>query len=84
MGKIFKIEIWERNKLDSVEAIAYLVKNGKNNMSAYQERLTEIEIEKVSAYVLEEAKNAWHYEGMMSKVKSFWDSLFNQDISRKN
>ncbi|NEQ41107.1 MAG: c-type cytochrome [Okeania sp. SIO3I5] len=83
-GKNLKIETLERNKLDSVEAIAYLVKNGKNNMSAYQERLTEIEIEKVSAYVLEEAKNAWHSEGMMSKVKSFWDSLFNQDISRKN
>ncbi|WP_293063224.1 hypothetical protein [Okeania sp. SIO2B3] len=31
-GKNFKIETLERNKLDSVEAIAYLVKNGKNNM----------------------------------------------------
>ncbi|MGD1701996.1 COR domain-containing protein [Dapis sp. BLCC M229] len=31
----------ERNKLDSVETIAYLVQNGKNNMYAYQERLTE-------------------------------------------
>ena len=61
--------------MDSVEAIAYLVKNGKNNMSAYQERLTETEIEKVSAYVLEEAKNDWPYEGMMSKVKSFWDKI---------
>ena len=83
MGKIFKIEVLERNKLDFVEAIAYLVKNGKNNMSAYQERLTEIEIEKVSAYVLFEAKNDWHSEGMMSKVKSFWESFFNQDIEEK-
>ena len=40
-GKNLKIETLERNKLDSVEAIAYLVKNGKNNMSAYEERLTE-------------------------------------------
>ncbi|WP_293143424.1 hypothetical protein [Okeania sp. SIO3I5] len=64
MGKIFKIEIWERNKLDSVEAIAYLVKNGKNNMSAYQERLTETEIKIVSGYVLESAKNDWHSEGI--------------------
>ncbi|WP_293140300.1 hypothetical protein [Okeania sp. SIO3I5] len=83
MGKIFKIEIWERNKLDSVEAIAYLVKNGKNNMSAYEEGLTEMEIEVVSGYVLEEAKNDWHSEGMISKVKSFWDSFFNQDIEEK-
>ncbi|NEQ39706.1 MAG: hypothetical protein F6K40_27020 [Okeania sp. SIO3I5] len=73
----------ERNKLGFVEAIAYLVKNGKNNMSVYQERLTEMEIEKVSGYVLFKAKNDWHYEGMMSKVKSFWDSLFNQDIEEK-
>ncbi|MDJ0515052.1 MAG: c-type cytochrome [Trichodesmium sp. MO_231.B1] len=83
-GKNLKIETLERNKLDSVEAIAYLVKNGKNNMSAYEERLTETEIETVSGYVLEEAKNNWHSEGIMSKVKTFWDGLFNQDISRKN
>ena len=82
--KNLKIEILARNKLDSLEAIAYLVKNGKNNMSADQERLTEREIKIVSGYVLESAKNDWHSEGMMSKVKSFWDSLFNQDISRKN
>ncbi len=83
-GKNLKIETLERNKLDSVEAIAYLVKNGKNNMSAYQERLTETEIETVSGYVLKEAKNNWHSEGIMSKVKTFWDGLFNPDISRKN
>nr|WP_293103836.1 hypothetical protein [Okeania sp. SIO2F4] len=83
-GKNLKIETLERNKLDSVEAIAYLVQNGKNNMSAYEERLTETEIETVSGYVLEEAKNNWHSEGIMSKVKTFWDGLFNQDISRKN
>ncbi|MDY7008028.1 MAG: hypothetical protein SWX82_29865 [Cyanobacteriota bacterium] len=35
----------------------------KNNMSAYQDRLTKTEIETVSAYVLEEAKNGWHSEG---------------------
>ena len=83
-GKNLKIETLERNKLDSVEAIAYLVKNGKNNMSAYKERLTETEIKIVSSYVLEEAKNDWYSEGVMSKVKSFWDSLFNQSLSRKS
>ena len=58
--KNLKIGTLKRNKLDSVEAIAYLVKNGKNNMSAYQDRLTPAEIETVSAYVLEQAENAWH------------------------
>ncbi|MEB3341792.1 c-type cytochrome [Okeania sp.] len=76
-GKNLKIETLQRNNLDSVEAIAYLVRYGKNNMSAYQDRLTEMEIEVVSAYVLEEAKNSWHSEGMMSKVKGFWGDFFN-------
>ncbi|MGD1808486.1 cytochrome c6 PetJ [Dapis sp. BLCC M126] len=58
-GKNLKIKTLKRNKLDSLEAIAYLVKNGKNNMSAYQERLTPAEIETVSAYVLQQAENGW-------------------------
>ena len=49
--KNLKIRTLKRNKLDSVEAIAYLVKNGKNNISAYKERLAETEIEIVSGYV---------------------------------
>jgi len=43
-GKFFKIEVLERSKLDFVEAIAYLVQNDKNNMSAYQDGLIETEI----------------------------------------
>ncbi|NES76248.1 MULTISPECIES: cytochrome c6 PetJ [Okeania] len=58
--KNLKIRTLKRNKLDSVEAIAYLVKNGKNNMSAYKDRLTETEIETVSDYVLKQAENGWH------------------------
>ena len=58
-GKNLKIEILERNKLDSVEAIAYLVQNGKNNMSAYEYRLTGTEIEIVFGYVLKQEKNGW-------------------------
>ena len=57
--KNLKIRTLKRNKLDSVEAIAYLVKNGKNNMSAYKDRLTETEIESVSDYVLKQAENRW-------------------------
>ena len=57
--KNLKIRTLKKNKLDSVEAIAYLVKNGKNNMSAYKDRLTETEIETVSGYVLKQAENGW-------------------------
>jgi len=53
-------------------------------MSTYQERLTEAEIEIVSGYVLKQAKNGWHSEGVMSKVRSFWDNIFNQSLSRKS
>ncbi len=67
-----------------MEAIAYLVQNGKNNMSVYQDCLTETEIEIVFGYVLEEAKNGLHSEGVISQVKSFWDNVFNQSFSRKS
>ena len=58
-GKNLSLRALHRNKLDSLEAIAALVTKGKNNMSAYQDRLTETEIKKVSAYVLEQAKTGW-------------------------
>lgn len=57
--KNLKIGTLRRNKLDSVDAIAHLVKNGKNNMSAYEDRLTETQIETVSAYILEQAEKGW-------------------------
>ncbi len=58
-GKNLSLRALHRNKLDSLEAIETLVANGKNNMSAYQDRLTEKEIEDVSAYVLEQAEKRW-------------------------
>ena len=58
-GKNLSLRALHRNKLDSLEAIATLVTQGKNNMSAYQDRLTETEIKEVSAYVLEQAKTGW-------------------------
>ena len=58
-GKNLSLRALHRNKLDSLEAIAILVTNGKNNMPAYQDRLTEKEIKEVSAYVLEQAKISW-------------------------
>ncbi|PPT05656.1 Cytochrome C553 (soluble cytochrome f) [Geitlerinema sp. FC II] len=44
---------------DTPEAIAELVKNGKNNMSAYGDRLSDEEIADVTAYVLDRAANNW-------------------------
>jgi cytochrome c6 len=45
--------------MDSIESITGIVTNGKNNMSAYKDRLTEQEIQNVAAYVLEQAEQGW-------------------------
>ncbi|ACK67791.1 cytochrome c class I [Rippkaea orientalis PCC 8801] len=58
-GKNLKLKALQKNKVDSLEAIAALVTNGKNNMSAYSDRLTPEEIQAVSVYVLEQAQNNW-------------------------
>jgi cytochrome c6 len=58
-GKTLKKKALKRNGMDSLDAIASLVANGKSNMSAYKDRLTAKEIEDVSAYVLEQAENNW-------------------------
>ena len=46
--------------MDSLDAIVYLVENGKNAMPAYKNRLSNQEIEGVSAYVLEQAETDWN------------------------
>ncbi|NER30367.1 MAG: c-type cytochrome [Symploca sp. SIO1C4] len=58
-GKNLKQRALRRNGMDSVEAIISLVENGKNNMSAYKDRLSASEIEAVSAYVLAQAATGW-------------------------
>ena len=58
-GKTLKLKALKRNQMDSQDAIATLVTNGKNNMSAYKDRLTAKEIEDVAAYVLEQAEQGW-------------------------
>lgn len=58
-GKNLKQKALKRNGVDTPEAIANLVRNGKNNMSAYKDRLTETEIAEVSAYVLHRAAANW-------------------------
>ncbi|MBE9180774.1 c-type cytochrome [Oculatella sp. LEGE 06141] len=59
-GKTLKQKALERNGLASLEAIAHLVANGKNNMSAYSDRLTQQQIQDVAGYVLEQAEQGWH------------------------
>jgi cytochrome c6 len=58
-GKTLKAKALKKNGMDSIEAIASIVTNGKNNMSAYKDRLTAQEIQDVSAYVLEQAQKGW-------------------------
>jgi cytochrome c6 len=58
-GKNLKLKALRRNQMDSLEAIAQIVTNGKRPMAAYGDRLTLEEIEDVSAYVLEQAEKDW-------------------------
>lgn len=58
-GKNLKQRALQQNGYDSVEAIAEIVTYGKNNMSAFGDRLTTDEIEMVSTYVLEQAEANW-------------------------
>ncbi|MBO3461525.1 c-type cytochrome [Aetokthonos hydrillicola Thurmond2011] len=58
-GKNLKLQALKKYGMDSVEAISLIVANGKNNMSAYKDRLTEQEILEVSTYVLKQAENRW-------------------------
>ncbi|MEM8673561.1 MAG: c-type cytochrome [Cyanobacteria bacterium P01_G01_bin.67] len=58
-GKNLKLKALHRNKVDTQEAIASLVTNGKGIMSAYGDKLTDAEIEAVSSYVLQRAAENW-------------------------
>jgi cytochrome c6 len=58
-GKNLKQKALKKYGMDSQEAIANIVTNGKGNMSAYKDRLTPEEIQAVSAYVLDRAETGW-------------------------
>ena len=58
-GKNLKLKALSRNHVDSLETIKQLVIEGKGNMSAYGDRLSEGEIDAVSAYVLAQAQAGW-------------------------
>lgn len=49
----------EKYNMDSIEAIAQQVRNGKNAMPAYGRRLTDEQIRDVAAYVLDQAEKGW-------------------------
>ncbi|MDZ7958674.1 MAG: c-type cytochrome [Aulosira sp. DedQUE10] len=59
-GKTLKKKALKKYGIDSLEAISSIVTNGKNNMSAYKDRLTTEQIQDVAAYVLEQSQKDWH------------------------
>lgn len=58
-GKNLKKQTLKKYGMDSMEAVISIVTNGKNNMSAYKDRLSEQQIQDVAAYVLEQAEKGW-------------------------
>ena len=58
-GKNLKMKTLRKYGYDTTDTIATIVTNGKNNMSAYSDRLNETQIQAVSQYVLDRAENNW-------------------------
>jgi cytochrome c6 len=58
-GKNLKSKALHKHQVDTQEAIASLVTNGKGIMSAYGDKLSPQEIIDVSAYVLQQAAQDW-------------------------
>jgi cytochrome c6 len=58
-GKTLKLPALKRNGVETPEAIAQLIANGKGNMSAYRDRLTSDEISELARYVLDRASSNW-------------------------
>ncbi|MCF2147489.1 c-type cytochrome [Desmonostoc muscorum LEGE 12446] len=58
-GKNLKKQALKKYGMDSIEAVISIVTNGKSNMSAYKDRLSEQQIQDVAAYVIEEAEKGW-------------------------
>ena len=58
-GKSLKLKALEKNGLETEAAIASLITLGKNNMSAYGDKLSADEIAALSQYVWEQAQQGW-------------------------
>lgn len=58
-GKTLKLKALEKNGYITVDSISNIITNGKGNMSAYKMRLSEMEIQALSQYVLDRANQDW-------------------------
>jgi cytochrome c6 len=59
-NKTLQLKALQKNQVDTVEAIAALITNGKGNlMSAYRDRLSATEITTLASYVLDQAEHDW-------------------------
>lgn len=58
-GKNLRLKALHKYGYDTVEAIVNITTNGKNNMSAFRERLSPAEIQNVAEYVFQQAENNW-------------------------
>lgn len=58
-NKTLKKEALQQFGMDSAEAIVYQVQHGKNAMPAFGGRLSDQQIEDVTAYVLDQAEKGW-------------------------
>lgn len=58
-GKTLKLKALEKNGYSTTDAIANIITNGKGNMSAYKDRLSESEIQALAQYVLDRANQNW-------------------------
>lgn len=58
-GKNLKAKALKKYGYNSIEGIVEIVSNGKNNMSAYKDRLSQDEIKSVATYVLDQADKNW-------------------------
>jgi cytochrome c6 len=61
--KNLKKENLEANGMNSIEALTYEVRNGKNGMPAFGDRFKLDEIEEISAYILEQSNENFEKTG---------------------
>lgn len=57
--KNLKLKALQNNGYDTIESITTIISNGKNNMSAYGDRLSNQQINDLAKYVLNQAENNW-------------------------
>jgi cytochrome c6 len=54
--KNLRKEALEENGMNTISAIMYQILNGKNGMPAFEGRLTEIQMEEIANYVVQESE----------------------------